>query len=172
MNAVCCYVEVSAKGWSLVQRSPTDCGASLGVIYKPREGGGPGPLGAVVSKSKIFKRCSTGCFVKVAHERHSPLNAKFLLSLRILIISNCRVTLQNCNSPLVRAIPNSLEFIRWFLWSPNEQIWKPMSCCIKIRLQYYTKVRRYAGFPKTNVWRLKHTKWNWHSGYTGNFQQI
>ena len=29
---VCCQVEVSATGWSLVQRSPTDCDASLCVI--------------------------------------------------------------------------------------------------------------------------------------------
>ena len=28
----CCQVEVSATSWSLVQRSPTDCGASLCVI--------------------------------------------------------------------------------------------------------------------------------------------
>jgi hypothetical protein len=30
-----CQVEVSATGWSLVQRSPTDCGASLCVISGP-----------------------------------------------------------------------------------------------------------------------------------------
>jgi len=29
VSAVCCKVEVSAKDWSLVQGSPTDCGASL-----------------------------------------------------------------------------------------------------------------------------------------------
>jgi hypothetical protein len=29
---VCCQVEVSATSWSLVQRSPTECGASLCVI--------------------------------------------------------------------------------------------------------------------------------------------
>jgi hypothetical protein len=29
MFVVCCQVEVSATSWSLVQRSPTDCGASL-----------------------------------------------------------------------------------------------------------------------------------------------
>jgi hypothetical protein len=29
VNAVCCQVEVSATGRSLVQRSPTDCGVSL-----------------------------------------------------------------------------------------------------------------------------------------------
>jgi hypothetical protein len=34
---VCCQVEVSATGWSLVQRSPTDCGVSkVCVIMKPR----------------------------------------------------------------------------------------------------------------------------------------
>jgi hypothetical protein len=26
VNVMCCQVEVSAPGWSLVQRSPTDCG--------------------------------------------------------------------------------------------------------------------------------------------------
>jgi hypothetical protein len=34
---VCCQVEVSATGWSLVQRSPTECGVSqMCVIVKPR----------------------------------------------------------------------------------------------------------------------------------------
>jgi len=40
---VCCQVQVSATDWSLVQRSPTDCGASLCVIKKPRKRGGYSP---------------------------------------------------------------------------------------------------------------------------------
>jgi hypothetical protein len=28
LSVVCCQVEVSAKGWSLVQMSPTECGVS------------------------------------------------------------------------------------------------------------------------------------------------
>jgi hypothetical protein len=28
VSIVCCQVEVSAMGWSLVQRSPTECGVS------------------------------------------------------------------------------------------------------------------------------------------------
>jgi len=32
VSVVCCHVEVSATGLSLVQRSPTDYGASLSVI--------------------------------------------------------------------------------------------------------------------------------------------
>ena len=34
VSVVCCQVEVSATGWSLVQRSPTDCGVPLCVISK------------------------------------------------------------------------------------------------------------------------------------------
>ena len=50
VNAVCCQVEVYAMGWSLIQRSPTDCVASLCVIYKHREWGDHGPLGGVEPK--------------------------------------------------------------------------------------------------------------------------
>jgi hypothetical protein len=32
VSVVCCQVEVSATSWPLVQRSPTDCVASLCVI--------------------------------------------------------------------------------------------------------------------------------------------
>ena len=40
VSVVFCQVEVSASDWSLVQGSPTDCGASLCVIKKPRKRGG------------------------------------------------------------------------------------------------------------------------------------
>jgi hypothetical protein len=40
LSVVCCQVEVSAMDLSLVQRSPTDYGASLCVIKKPRKRGG------------------------------------------------------------------------------------------------------------------------------------
>jgi hypothetical protein len=40
VSAACCQVEVSATDRSLVQSSPTDCGASLCVIKKPRKRGG------------------------------------------------------------------------------------------------------------------------------------
>ena len=43
VRVVCRQVEVFATSWSLVQRSPTDCGASLYVIKKPQEWGGHCP---------------------------------------------------------------------------------------------------------------------------------
>jgi hypothetical protein len=40
LSVLCVWqVEVSATGWSLVQRSPTDCGVSLCVISEPQEWG-------------------------------------------------------------------------------------------------------------------------------------
>jgi hypothetical protein len=43
-DVVCCQVEVSASGWSLVQRSPTECGVSKKcVIVKPRKMRRPRP---------------------------------------------------------------------------------------------------------------------------------
>ena len=44
VSVVCCQVEGSAMDWSFVQRSSTDCGASLCVIKKPRKRGGYRPL--------------------------------------------------------------------------------------------------------------------------------
>jgi hypothetical protein len=52
LSVVCCHVEVSASGWSLVQRSPTECGVCLSVIATPRQWGGPGPLGALAPWKK------------------------------------------------------------------------------------------------------------------------
>jgi len=64
VSVVCCQVEVSATSWSLVQRSPTDCGASLCVIKKPREWGRPGPLEAVApitnkQTNHVFEKSSS-----------------------------------------------------------------------------------------------------------------
>jgi len=50
----CCQVEVSVTGCSLIQRSPTDCDASLCVIYKPQEWGGHGPRWAAAPEEKII----------------------------------------------------------------------------------------------------------------------
>jgi hypothetical protein len=53
MFVVCCQVEVSATSWSLVQRSPIECGASC-VIKKPRERGGHSPCWAAVAEKIII----------------------------------------------------------------------------------------------------------------------
>ena len=52
VSVVCCQVEVSATSWSLVQRSPTECGASLGVILKPQEWGGHDPRWVAAPQKK------------------------------------------------------------------------------------------------------------------------
>jgi hypothetical protein len=52
---VFCQVEVTVTNWSLLQRSPTDCGVSC-VAYKSSEWGSPGTLGAVTpKKNAVFQ---------------------------------------------------------------------------------------------------------------------
>jgi hypothetical protein len=51
---VCCQVEVSSTSWSLVQRSPTDYGASLCVIKKHRGRGGHSPRWAAEPKMMMM----------------------------------------------------------------------------------------------------------------------
>jgi hypothetical protein len=43
VSVVCCHVEVSSTGWSLLQRSPTECGVSISVIVKRRKMTRPRP---------------------------------------------------------------------------------------------------------------------------------
>jgi hypothetical protein len=90
----CCPVEVSAWGWSLVQGSPTECGASLCMIQKPREWGGHGPRLAAAPQETKKKVWGAGYrFIKNMYEvdfgvyrppndRHfiCSLNRKFCLS--------------------------------------------------------------------------------------------
>ena len=51
VSVVCCQVEVSATDWSLVQRSPTDCGASC-VIKKPENEEAKAHYGAMENTTK------------------------------------------------------------------------------------------------------------------------
>jgi len=50
VSVVCCQVVISATSWSLFQKSPTDCGASLCVIPIPHERGGHSLLWAEAPK--------------------------------------------------------------------------------------------------------------------------
>jgi hypothetical protein len=51
----CCVLsEVCTTGWSLIQRSPTDCGASLCVLQKPQELDGHDTRWAAAPQEKIL----------------------------------------------------------------------------------------------------------------------
>ena len=63
VSVVCCQVELSVSGWSLVQRNSTDCGASLCVFCKPQERGNHGPHQAAAPQERniIPWRNPEGC---------------------------------------------------------------------------------------------------------------
>jgi hypothetical protein len=64
VSVVCCLVEVSATGRSLVQRSPTDCGVSLCVIKCNNPST---PIHGYVQRdwTKKEERCILGEFAKL-----------------------------------------------------------------------------------------------------------
>jgi hypothetical protein len=82
---VCCQVEVSATGWSLVERSPTDCGGSLCVTYKLQEWGGPGPLGrgekAIAPNVKKKE--------KFGSQRKITISVKSIILLHLVMETQC-----------------------------------------------------------------------------------
>jgi hypothetical protein len=54
VSITCCQVEVSVSDWSLVQKSPTDCGVSECDREASKKWGGLGPQGAV---EPLEKKC-------------------------------------------------------------------------------------------------------------------
>ena len=77
VNVVCCQVDVSATGLSLIQRRPTACDASLCVIKKPRMRGKSPPRGCGKYNQK-------GCNAKKTNNKHESSN--FIE----VIAENCR----------------------------------------------------------------------------------
>jgi hypothetical protein len=83
-----CQVEVSATGWSLVQRSPTECDMSL-CDLEAQEWGGPGPCWAVAPEKKLqyvprgTRHKATRYAVFSCH--FLPLNSKCLVILDLHI---------------------------------------------------------------------------------------
>jgi hypothetical protein len=55
VSVVCCHEEFSARGRSLVQGSPTDCGVLRCETYKPRAWGRPLPRWAVALDANYDK---------------------------------------------------------------------------------------------------------------------
>jgi hypothetical protein len=79
VSVVCCQVEVSATGWSLVQRSPTECGMSNVCDREAsKKRGGPGPYGAVepYTKRNVVTRKLNGPLVNEIH----PEEVQYALS--------------------------------------------------------------------------------------------
>jgi hypothetical protein len=97
MFVVCCQVDVSARDWSKVQRSPTDCGASLFMLTKPRERGGHSPRWAaepgmmmliiiiiiIISRYRVSTNTSTrGLYIQPPHRRlHENCDNKSILAI-------------------------------------------------------------------------------------------
>jgi hypothetical protein len=73
---VCFQAEVSATGWSLVQRSPTECGVSKSVIVKPRKMRRPRPPRGCRAIKKMGRRWG----MKQKNDSLISVNYKYLIA--------------------------------------------------------------------------------------------
>jgi hypothetical protein len=68
VSVLCCQVEVSATSWSLVQRSPTECGVSECVIVKPRTVRWPRPPSGCRAIKKMPRSSKWSPFLRFPHQ--------------------------------------------------------------------------------------------------------
>jgi hypothetical protein len=68
VSIVCCQAEVSATSWSLVQRSPTECGVSIRVIVKRRKVTRPRPPKGCRAIEKEIKYVTPTMLFSVSYE--------------------------------------------------------------------------------------------------------
>jgi hypothetical protein len=101
VSVVCCQVEVSATDWSLVQRSPTDCGASLCVIKKSCKQGGYSPARGMQNTNPQW--------VVAPVEKNK---AQFLYSLTIRMLHYNRRHVSSINMPIFRRTAEQSALIR------------------------------------------------------------
>jgi hypothetical protein len=151
VSAVCCQVKVSATSWSLVQRSPTDCGASLCVIYKPQEWEGHDPRWVAEPQKEDVTH--------VHKNPHNQLHVSALFKRKhgadFGLVSKC------CISPLITGVymstvnqyrlahsTNSND-IKWTRTHSLRAETKVSSACYTIQLMYYSHFKTHS---------LKHLK--------------
>jgi hypothetical protein len=95
---MCCQVEVSATSWSLVQRSSTDCDASLCVIKKPQKWGGHGPRGAAAPQKT---KQTTDVWTEIGRVTviTTPVSRHYftLASEEVLCASEYTIQVQHCS---------------------------------------------------------------------------
>ena len=116
VSVVCYQVEVSASGWSLVQRSPTDCGVSecdneSSIVRRPWPSGDVAPWWKTKLSAAIFRHvcCS---------DQHLTLHARWTclhtcrLSCKVGISTQTEVT-DHCAMKFVQLFSNCDRKTDW-----------------------------------------------------------
>jgi hypothetical protein len=99
---VCCQVEVSATDWSLVQRSPTDCGVSLCMIKKPRKRGGQSPLLGLwkIQPQWVVKPGKQTIVIIISS--NWPSNTPIFIVLMYYMGNMFRITIKSSSGPYIQ----------------------------------------------------------------------
>ena len=122
VSVVFCHVEVSATSWLLIQRSPTDCGTSSCLISKPRERGGPGPLGAVAPKTNTANKGRTSRPGSIIHVDEAELKVSDVWDVRacrlVKVYRRFRGTKFYMEGPQILGAPVQ-NVAPWATWHPE-----------------------------------------------------
>ena len=127
VSVVCCQLEVSATSWSLVQRSPTDCVASLCVIEKPREWGGHGPRWAAAPKEIYIYIYIYIYFYSKTNQMHNISNLFYFGTALYMFRMVCLSIIRSLNRTYsIRCI--SFRFCDWLLACSHRtcMVWRCM----------------------------------------------
>jgi len=113
VNVVCCQVEASASGWSLIQRGPTECGVSNSVITKPRKGKPWREIGSKRSRKKKLRSV-------LLHDKLRILLRRWEVLLGQGVAVTCSIMLEICYGftwVWVHAVLcKRVSFLSWRAW--------------------------------------------------------
>jgi hypothetical protein len=97
VSVVCCKVEVSETGWSLVQMSPTECGVSKKcVIVKPRKMRRPRPQRGCRAIGKKKLQCRREHFKLIVNLKPYDNSSWIVPNHVYIIICICQQMHINC----------------------------------------------------------------------------
>jgi len=120
VSVVCCQEEVSATDWLLVQRSPTDCGASLCVIQKPRKRRGWSPL------PRCENTATLGCNGRETNKQTNKqiMVADFIRSYEV-------IQHQSCDLLRKTALPLPCRHIKPFSFIIQYSVWRQVQSLLQ-----------------------------------------
>jgi hypothetical protein len=133
VSVVCCQLEVSATSWSLVQRSPTECGVSKKCDREASKNkwGGLGPQEAVepLKKSEftdIIKFWTRICYHSHMHIALQPWRPICLGAVGQQT-HDSRVTMYNTRS-VIQTMFNEADHCKCLLWRPEVSFNEAVYC--------------------------------------------
>jgi hypothetical protein len=140
--------------WSLVQRSPTNCGASLCVIPKPRGRGGHSPRWAAEPETTtishlVFSHLHARAYLSLFYSHHIlNLQCIYFYFMFCLLKSGPLLSLTHVRLPLHVLLSSEPNFLSWKV----KFAWMSLLLFVEVLLQFYV----YSTTKLLELWYFWH----------------